>query len=99
MVMFPGELAVVALILAGAVVASVYRIAAAWERFAPIPTPVAATVITPADIPEDLMAIATQETEPWAQEEVVRVIQERYETLRDWNRVRSSMGVGIIPEA
>ena len=70
------------------------------EQFAPAPEPITNQpfVVSPSDIPEDLMAIATQETESWAQEEMVRVIQERYETLRDWNRVRSSMGVGIIPE-
>jgi hypothetical protein len=48
------------------------------------------------DIPNDLLAIATAENEVWAQEEVVRVIRERYENLRDWNKVRAAMGVGRI---
>jgi len=48
------------------------------------------------DIPNDLLAIATAENEVWAQEEVIRVIRERYENLRDWNKVRAAMGVGRI---
>ena len=50
-------------------------------------------------VPEDLVAIATQEREVWAQEEVMRVIRERYEALRDWNAVRSAMGVGRRDDA
>jgi hypothetical protein len=58
-------------------------------------TPVVAPVIPPpVEIPEDLMAVAMQEREAWAQEEVLRSIRERYEDLRDWNRVRSAFGVG-----
>lgn len=68
-------------------------------QFAPTPPVADTSTIAPSDIPEDLMAVAMQETEVWAQEEVVRVIQERYEALKDWNRVRSAMGVGIRLEA
>jgi len=51
---------------------------------------------SPSDIPDDLMALAAQENEAWAQEQVVRVISEKYEELRDWNRVRRTMGIGVI---
>lgn len=77
-----------------AFVVAVYRVARAWETTsAPPPRPVPSVV---PDVPEDLMALAMQENEPWAQEEVVRVVRERYETLRDWNRVRAAMGIGRI---
>jgi len=48
------------------------------------------------EVPEDLVAVANQERESWAQEEVLRVIRERYEDLKDWNRVRAAFGVGRI---
>lgn len=63
---------------------------AAWK---PAPSHTSPT-ITNADIPEDLVAIAMNENELWAQEEVMRVIRERYETYNDWNRVRAAMGLG-----
>ena len=46
------------------------------------------------DVPEDLVALAMTEQESWAQEETLRAMRERYETLRDWNLVRSAFGVG-----
>jgi hypothetical protein len=48
----------------------------------------------PTDIPEDLIALANQERETWAQEETLRAMRERYEVLGDWNLVRSAFGVG-----
>jgi hypothetical protein len=48
------------------------------------------------DIPEDLVALAMQHSESWAQEDLLRVIRERYDDLRDWNRVRSAMNIGRI---
>jgi len=48
------------------------------------------------DVPDDLVAVAMQENEAWAQEEVLRAITERYEKLNDWNKVRFAMGVGRI---
>jgi len=58
--------------------------------------PVAPVLPPPVEIPEDLVAVANQEREPWAQEEVLRSIRERHEDLGDWNRVRSAFGVGRI---
>ena len=52
--------------------------------------------MTTEDIPEDLIALAMQHSEPWAQEDLLRVIRERYDDLRDWNRVRSAMNIGRI---
>lgn len=63
---------------------------AAWK---PTP-PDAPAPITNADVPDDLVAIAMNENELWAQEEVLRVIRERYETYNDWNKVRAAMGLG-----
>ncbi len=48
------------------------------------------------DIPDDLLAVAAQEREAWAQEEVMRAMRERYEELKDWNKVRGAFGVGRI---
>jgi len=76
-----------------AVVAAVYRLATAWERFAPalpqeIPAPDGVVV------PEDLVALAMTESESWAQEEMLKAMREKYELYGDWNRVRSAFGVG-----
>ena len=48
------------------------------------------------EVPDDLVAVAMQEREAWAQEEVLRAIRERYEELKDWNKVRAAVGVGRI---
>lgn len=48
------------------------------------------------EIPDDLLAVAAQEREAWAQEEVMRAMRERYEELKDWNKVRGAFGVGRI---
>ena len=44
-------------------------------------------------IPDDLMALAMSETETWAQEDVLRVIREKYRDYKDWNLVRRGMGI------
>ena len=49
-----------------------------------------------ATVPEDLVALALQYPESWAQEDMMKVIREKYDTLRDWNLVRSAFGVGRI---
>jgi hypothetical protein len=84
---------------AGVAAYGIWRWAQVAEQFAPVPADPIEAPVAIKDIPEDLMALAMTERESWAQEELVRVIQERYDTLKDWNRVRSSMGVGIINEA
>jgi hypothetical protein len=77
----------------------VWRVEVVLAEFTPIAI-ASKTASAPAEeIPEDLMALAAAETEVWAQEELVRVIQERYDALKDWNRVRSAMGIGIRLEA
>lgn len=45
------------------------------------------------DIPEDLVAVAMAESEPWAQDDMMRIIRERFGTFKDWNRVRAAIGV------
>lgn len=90
----------VALIVSGSLLAAVYRIASAWEQVAQARTNHATlrqeTVIVPpaAEIPDDLVAVAMQENEAWAQEELVRVIREKFEQYKDWNKVRAAMGLG-----
>jgi hypothetical protein len=44
------------------------------------------------------LAFAGTLNEPWAIEDTVKVIKERYVDLRDWNRVRAAMGIGALPE-
>ena len=76
---------------------ALHRLSAVLERFAPVrPEDLAPTPEPLVDIPEDLVAVAMQERESWAQEEVLRAIRERFEDLKDWNRVRSAVGVGRI---
>lgn len=79
-----------------ALVACVYRLAWAWETVAEFQYgKETASAPTPRNelIPDDLMALAMQENEVWAQEEMIRVLHERYETYHDWNKVRVAMGV------
>jgi hypothetical protein len=49
-----------------------------------------------AEVPADLVAVAMLESEAWAQEETLKAMRERYDTLHDWNRVRAAFGVGRI---
>jgi len=83
------------LLWAAVAVYAIHRIGDIVVRFAPA-RPEAALPPAPVEIPEDLVAVANQERESWAQEEVLRVIRERYEDLKDWNRVRAAFGVGRI---
>ena len=47
-------------------------------------------------VPEDLVALAMQYPDAWAQEDMIKAIREKYDALRDWNAVRSAFGVGRI---
>ena len=91
---------VVALIVSGSLLFAVHRVASAWEQVSEVkakraePMPSAPGVPAPVEIPDDLVAVALQENEVWAQEELARVIREKYEQYRDWNRVRMAMGLG-----
>ena len=49
-----------------------------------------------ATVPEDLIAVAMQYPEAWAQEDMVKAIREKYDALRDWNLVRAAFGVGRV---
>jgi hypothetical protein len=83
------------LLWAAVMVYAIHRLGDIAERFAPA-RPDAALPPAPPELPEDLVAVANMEREPWAQEEVLRAIQERYDDLRDWNKVRAAFGVGRI---
>jgi hypothetical protein len=50
--------------------------------------------LAPVEVPEDLIALANQERETWAQEETLRAMRERYEALGDWTGVRAAFGIG-----
>lgn len=95
----------VALIVSGAGLFAVHRLASAWEQVSEVKVrrveamPSAPGVSVPAEIPEDLQAVALQENEIWAQEEVIRVIREKYEQYRDWQKVRAAMGIGRRDDA
>jgi hypothetical protein len=84
------------LLWAAVTVYTVHRLATVAERFVPVRPDTAPLLPPPIEIPEDLVAVANQERESWAQEEVLRVIRERFDDLKDWNRVRAAMGVGRI---
>jgi hypothetical protein len=79
-----------------AFVIGIFRLAQAIELFSPEKIAKLKAIDPPAAVPEDLVALALQENEPWAQEEVMRAVRERYEDLGDWNAVRSAMGIGRI---
>ena len=82
-----------------AVAFAAHRLAMAIERFAPKrEESTKSTFPTVSEVPDDLLAVAAQENEVWAQEEVIRVIRERYEELQDWNRVRRAMGIGVMSD-
>ncbi len=83
------------LLWAAVTVYAIRQIGEIAVRFAPA-RPETALPPAPVEIPEDLVAVANQERESWAQEEVLRVIRERYDDLKDWNRVRAAVGVGRI---
>jgi len=77
-------------IWAGVVVFAILQLRAMVQQF--IPVAVASTQgVT--ELPEDLVALAMNEKESWAQEEVVRAMRERYDILKDWNLVRTAFGV------
>lgn len=83
------------LLWAAVVVYAIHRWSAVAERFAPV-SQEHGLPSAPAEVPEDLVAVANQERESWAQEEVLRVIRERFDDLKDWNKVRAAFGVGRI---
>jgi hypothetical protein len=83
------------LLWAAVVVYAIHRVGDIVVRFVPA-RPDPASPFAPVELPEDLVAVANQEREPWAQEEVLRAIHERYDDLRDWNKVRAAFGVGRI---
>ena len=70
------------------------RFAAVLERFAPpVPEP------NPYDtsVPEDIIAYIASHQDAWAQEDVTRVVQEKYAELKSWNRVRRALDLAEAP--
>lgn len=75
---------------------AVWRLAAVVELFAPVRASEAADAIEDVDIPEDLVALAMTHSEPWAQEDTLKAMRERYAELQDWQKVRFAFGVGRV---
>lgn len=75
---------------AGVAIFAILQIRAMVQQFVPV---TAAATQGMVELPEDLVALAMNEKESWAQEEVVRAMRERYDTLKDWNLVRTAFGV------
>jgi len=80
------------LIWAAVVTYAVIRVADTLTLFAPDRTMHQPS--DPIEVPEDLVALAMTEQEAWAQEETIRAIRERYESLKDWQLVRAAFGIG-----
>jgi hypothetical protein len=74
---------------------AIWRLAPVAEQFAPR---AARAVVeeAPAEVPDDLVALALQQSETWAQEDTVKAMREKYELAKDWNLVRSAFGVGRV---
>lgn len=75
-----------------------WRFAQVLERFAPVHPNVPEPSPDDVEVPDDLLAFASQLQDPWAIEDTIKVMRERYADLKDWNRVRSAMGIGNLPE-
>lgn len=85
----------IAIIWASALVVVTHRVTAVWERVTQKAAfPPLASLPT---MPTDLMALALAEQDQWAQEDVQKVIWERYHDLGDWNLVRQAVGIGRMP--
>lgn len=48
------------------------------------------------EVPDDLVGMAMQESDRWAQDQTLEAIRERYEKLQDWNKVRAAFSLGAI---
>lgn len=73
---------------------AVWRLAPALERFAPDRSAPTGTGEIP--IPDDLLGLAMQYDDRWAQEDTIKVIRERFAALGDWEKVRVAMGVARV---
>jgi hypothetical protein len=78
---------------------TVFRIMHTVDRWRPSGPSAQAFTVDEVMIPDDLMAMAMQYPEPWAQDDTIKVIRERYEALKDWNRVRAAVGIGSRSDA
>jgi hypothetical protein len=85
------------LLWVAAVIYAIHRICDTASLFAPVrETEQVDDDPYDAAVPEDLVAVAMQYPDAWAQEDMVKAIREKYETLRDWNLVRAAFGVGRV---
>jgi len=79
-----------------AAVYAIHRICETVTLFAPVRETEQGDDPYDAAVPEDLIALAMQYPDAWAQEDMVKAIREKYDSLRDWNLVRAAFGVGRI---
>jgi len=55
---------------------------------------VSRSAAVPADVPDDLVALAMMESERHAQDSTMDAIREAFVRYNDWNKVRAAMGIG-----
>lgn len=83
------------------VLVAIWRLDRFGHRVLNLQDPAKAPDTTPPPIPDDLTAMAMMESEKIAQDDVLKVIRERFEQLRPgsktdhdaWNKVRTAIGV------
>ena len=74
---------------------AIWRFAPIAERFAPVPL----GKTTPAQVvlPDDIIAWASEQSEPWAQDEHLQVAREKYLSVGQvWNKTRRALGIGVM---
>lgn len=86
------------LVWAAVVTFAIWRFAQVAERIAAVfaPNRNAGNPEPDVTVPEDLIAFALSQSEQWAQEETLQAIRQSYDKWKDWNRVRSSFGIGSM---
>lgn len=68
----------------------------ALDQRADLARPVLPPVPEEAEVPNDLVALALTHREPWAQEDTLKAMRERYAELKDWQKVRFAFGIGSL---
>jgi hypothetical protein len=76
-------------------------VAAKHQAFANANTTPTSRLVTPnraqIELPDDLNALAMEESESWAQDDTRALIRDKFLELGDWQKVRRVMGIGELP--
>lgn len=54
-------------------------------------------ITVPVVVPDDIVARALSESEPWAQDDLILLAKEKYGKLKDWQKVRRAIGIAEMP--